>query len=73
MIDCKLIYSDNVDLIFKKANQRLFLLWKLGEFSASQLVLQRVHTSLNRITRMAGKIKGSKQKSVDQLNEIEKS
>jgi len=32
MLDCTLNFSDNVDLIFKKANQRLFLLWKLGEF-----------------------------------------
>jgi len=66
MLDCTLNFSDNVDLIFKKANQRLFLLWKLGESSASQVVLQRLHTSLKRITRMAGKIKrSSKSQSIN--------
>ncbi len=46
MIDCKLSFSGNVDFICKKANQRLYLLWKLGEFSVSQGVLQRVYISL---------------------------
>jgi len=48
MLDCTLNFSDNVDLIFKKANQRLFLLWKLGESSTSQVVLQRLHTSFKK-------------------------
>jgi len=46
MIDCNLNFSDNIILICKKANQRLYLLRKLREFSVSQDVLQRVYTSL---------------------------
>lgn len=46
MIDCKLNFSDNVALICKKANQRLFLLRKLKEFCVSKAVLQRVYTGL---------------------------
>jgi len=91
MIDCNLNFSDNINLICKKANQRLYLLRKLREFSVSQDVLQRVYTSLiesvigynitvwfgratymnkvklDRITRVSGKIVGSKQKTVAQL------
>ncbi len=46
MIDCKLKFSGNVDFICKKANQRLYWLRKLREFSVSQGVLQRVFISL---------------------------
>ncbi len=52
MIDCKLHVSCNVDFICKKANQRLYLLRKLREFSISQGVLQRVYISL--IERVLG-------------------
>ena len=46
MIDEKLSFEANVSHIFKKAQQRMYLLRKLRSFSVSQEILQLVYRSL---------------------------
>ena len=46
MIDNKLSFSDNSDLIYKKSHQRLYLLRKLRLFDVSRALLQTVYKSL---------------------------
>ena len=46
IIDSKLNFSDNADMIFKKCQQRLFLLRKLKSFFVSKEILQLVYRSL---------------------------
>ena len=46
IIDSKLNFSDNTDMIYKKCQQRLFLLRKLKSFFVSPCVLQMVYMSL---------------------------
>ena len=45
-VDENLIFTDNEDHIYKKAQQRLFLLRKLRIFNVSAEVLQLVYISL---------------------------
>ena len=45
-IDSKLCFQENTDIIYKKAQQRLFLLRKLKSFNVSQCILERVYRSL---------------------------
>ena len=46
MIDSKLSFSDNSDLIYKKSQQRLYLLLKLRFIDVSRELLQIVYKSL---------------------------
>ena len=46
LIDNKLSFSDNSDLIYKKSHQRLYLLRKVRSFDVSRELLQFVYTSL---------------------------
>ena len=46
VVDKNLTFTDNVDHIYKKAQQRLFLLRKLRSFNVSTEVLQLVYRSL---------------------------
>ena len=46
MIDTKLSFSDNSDLIYTKSQQRLYLLRKLRSFDVSRELLQIVYKSL---------------------------
>ena len=46
LIDNKLSFSDNLDLIYKKSQQRLYLLRKLRSFDVSRELLQIVYKSL---------------------------
>ena len=46
LIDNKLSFSDNSDLIYKKSHQRLYLLRKLSSFGVSRELLQTVYKSL---------------------------
>ena len=46
VVDENLTFTDNVDHIYKKAQQRLFLLWKLRSFNVSTEALQLVYRSL---------------------------
>ena len=57
LLDESLSFCDHVDYIYKKAQQRLFLLRKLKSFDVSQHILQLVYRGLiesvltfNRIT-----------------------
>ena len=45
-IDDKLNFTNNTDFIYKKAQQRLFLLRKLKSFNVSEKVLESVSRSL---------------------------
>ena len=45
-IDDKLNFTNNTDFIYKKAQQRLFLLRKLKSFDVSEKVLESVYRSL---------------------------
>ena len=45
LIDNKLSFSDNSDLIYKKSQQRLYLLRKLRSFDVSRELLQIVYKS----------------------------
>ena len=46
LIDNKLSFSDNSDLIYKRSQQRLYLLRKLRSFYVSRELLQIVYKSL---------------------------
>ena len=46
LIDNKLSFSDNSDLIYKKSQQRLYFLRKLRSFDVSRELLQIVYKSL---------------------------
>ena len=46
VVDENLTFTDNVEYIYKKAQQRLFLLRKLRSFNISAEVLQLVYRSL---------------------------
>ena len=46
VVDQKLTFTQYVDLVFKKAHQRLFLLRKLKYFGISQGILEMVYRSL---------------------------
>ena len=46
VVDENLTFTDNVDHIYKKAQQRMFLLQKLMSFNVSTEVLQLVYRSL---------------------------
>lgn len=45
-LDQKLSFTENVDYVFKKAQQRLYLLRKLRSFGVSQEILELVYRSL---------------------------
>ena len=46
LIDNKLSFSDNIDIICKKSQQRLYLLCKLRSFDVSREMLQIVYKNL---------------------------
>ena len=46
VVDQKLTFTQHVDFVFKKAQQRLFLLRKLKHFGVSQGILEMVYRSL---------------------------
>ena len=46
LIDTNLIFCDHIDYIYKKAQQRLYLLRKLQSFDVSQHILELVYRGL---------------------------
>ena len=46
VLDQSFTFTEHVDCIYKKAQQRLFLLRKLRSFNVSQCTLNRVYQSL---------------------------
>ena len=46
VVDQKLTFTQYVDFVFRKPQQRLFLLRKLKHFGVSQGILEMVYTSL---------------------------
>ena len=46
VVDCKLNFDEHVHAVYKKAQQRLYLLRKLRSFGVSSHVLQNVYRSL---------------------------